>query len=360
MGSEKFNKLRKSCQQVVPSLGASSYRLLKPLIFSLLDPESAHEKTLGALRRANQMDLLEPNPTWRNSNPVEIMGLTFPNVVGLAAGMDKTAACVEGFGSLGFGHIEVGTLTPRAQSGNPKPRVFRLPSEEALINRLGFNNPGIHEVIANLVGSKFTGILGINIGKNFDTPNERALDDYLESFKAAYPAADYITINLSSPNTEGLRDLQNESPARNLMQWLKVEQTQLAKTHGRYVPLVIKISPDLEDEHIDRLARVFLDHGIDGVIATNTTLDRKAVRTNKLHKEKGGLSGAPVFHRSNEVIRRLNDSLEGRIPIIGVGGIMSMRDVRAKLRAGASLVQVYTGLVYRGPALIREILDSKL
>ena len=360
MGSQKFLPLSRTCQRHLPGLGASGYGLLKPLLFSLLDPESAHEKTLAGLRRANQWGLLEPNPPWRNAHPVEIMGLTFPNVIGLAAGMDKAAACVEGFGSLGFGHIEVGTLTPRPQAGNPKPRVFRLKAENALINRLGFNNPGVHEAIANLQGSRYTGILGINIGKNFDTPNDRALDDYLECFKAAYAAADYITINLSSPNTEGLRDLQNETPARNLVQWLKVEQAQLEKTHGRYVPLVIKISPDLEDEQIDRLARVFLDHSIDGVIATNTTLDRKAVRTNKLHKEKGGLSGAPLFHRSNEVIRRLNESLEGRIPIIGVGGIMSMRDVRAKLRAGASLVQVYTGLIYRGPKLIREVLESKL
>lgn len=344
--------------RLIPALGRCCYGLLRPLLFTFYDAEAAHTLTINGLCKARRRGLLDPNPAWRNSGPVEVMGLTFPNVVGLAAGMDKAATCVDGFGSLGFGHIEVGTLTPRPQKGNPTPRLFRLREHRALINRLGFNNPGIDAAIENLRSSTYTGILGINIGKNTGTPNERALDDYLICLKAAYPVADYVTVNLSSPNSPGLRELQNEENARTLIQWIKVEQAQLAKAHDRYVPLAVKIAPDLEDDEIDALARVFLDHAVDGVIATNTTIDRHAVRKSRRQKEAGGLSGAPLTARSTEVIRLLNATLKGRIPIIGVGGIMSAQDARDKLDAGARLVQVYTGLVYRGPRLVRDIVKA--
>jgi dihydroorotate dehydrogenase len=286
------------------------------------------------------------------------MGLPFPNRLGLAAGLDKAGACVDAFGAMGFGFVEVGTITPRPQPGNPKPRLFRLPEAEAIINRMGFNNPGIEQGVANVRGRKFKGILGFNIGKNKDTPNDRAIDDYLICLRAAYPVADYVAVNLSSPNTAGLRDLQEEDACRSLLQRLKEEQAILGEKHSAYVPIAIKIAPDLTPEHIKALARIFLETGIDGVIATNTTISRKFVEDHRFAREAGGLSGAPVTRASTEVIRLLSSELKGRIPIIGVGGIMNSCDALEKLGAGAELVQVYTGLVYRGPGLVREILDA--
>ncbi len=344
----------------LPARSARSYSFLRFFLFHFCSAEGAHNLAIANLRRLNRLGLLDPNPPFRDAAPVEVMGLRFPNVLGLAAGMDKGAACVDGFGSLGFGHVEVGTLTPRPQPGNPLPRIFRLVEHEALINRLGFNNPGIEAAIENLAGRRFTGILGINIGKNFDTPNDRALDDYLACLKAAYPVADYITVNLSSPNTVGLRDLQEEDACRSLIQSLKEEQLNLESAHGKRVPIAIKIAPapDLADDHIDALARVFLESEVDAVIATNTTLDRTAVAEHPDSGEKGGLSGRPLARASTDTVRRLHAILGDRVPIIGVGGIFSAGDALEKMQAGARLVQIYTGLVYRGPGLVREIVQG--
>jgi dihydroorotate dehydrogenase len=334
------------------------YPLLKPLLFKL-DPEKAHHLTLAILKKAQEVDVARLfTPRGAFSQPVNVMGLTFPNRVGLAAGMDKTGECVAAFGALGFGFVEVGTLTPKPQDGNPKPRLFRLPPANAIINRMGFNNPGIEQGVANVNDSRegFPGIVGINIGKNAVTPIENAVDDYVKCLKVAYPHADYIAANLSSPNTKNLRDLQNESNARVLFSRLKEEQTQLADQHGKYVPLVIKIAPDLLDDEVKMLAGLFAETGIDGVIATNTTISREAVKGMQHAEEAGGLSGTPVTESSLKVIQTLHANLPADIPIIGVGGIMNGNDATAKLDAGASLVQIYTGLVYRGAELIKEIL----
>ncbi len=335
------------------------YKLAQKVLFSL-EPETAHHLTLSGANFANQLGLLSllcgKAP---QSPPVEVMGLQFPNRIGLAAGMDKSGRAVAAFGTLGFGHVEIGTITPRAQAGNEQPRLFRLLEHQAIINRMGFNNPGMETVLGNLEKSRqgFKGIVGINIGKNFDTPNENALDDYLTCFRQAYAAADYIAINLSSPNTKGLRDLQAADTTRELINALQDERTKLAPAHkDRMVPIAIKIAPDLSDEHIDDLAAVFSETQIDGVIATNTTIDRQAVAGHPLAEEGGGLSGRPVTQRSTEVIRQLCKNLDSSIPIIGVGGIFTAEDARDKLDAGASLVQIYTGLIYQGPALIHEII----
>jgi dihydroorotate dehydrogenase len=290
--------------------------------------------------------------------PRNVMGLTFPNVLGLAAGMDKSANAVDAWGALGFGFVEVGTLTPRPQPGNPKPRLFRLPEHEALINRMGFNNPGIHSAVKKLKNRRTKAVVGVNIGKNFDTPNEKAVDDYLHCLKAAYTVADYIAVNISSPNTKGLRDLQAEGAVRQLISELKTEQASLKKEHGKTVPLLVKIAPDLNDMQIEALARVFNEQNIDGVIATNTTIDREAVTGHALAQEAGGLSGAPVRERSNVVLQAFRMLLKESVPLIGVGGIVSGTDAVEKMKAGASLVQVYSGLVYRGPGLVREILGQ--
>ena len=286
------------------------------------------------------------------------MGLTFPNPVGLAAGLDKDGAYIDGLAALGFGFIEIGTVTPRAQPGNPKPRMFRLPEAQALINRMGFNNGGVDAFVRNVQASRFyqkrQGILGLNIGKNADTPIERATDDYLYCLDKVYPYAAYVTVNISSPNTKNLRQLQQASELDALLSSLKQAQSRLADTHGRYVPLVLKIAPDLDDEQIDTIASALLRHHIDGVIATNTTITRDAVQGLAHANETGGLSGAPVRDLSTRVIRALHQVLQGEIPIIGVGGILSGTDASEKMAAGASLVQLYTGLIYRGPALVRE------
>ena len=335
------------------------YKLARKFLFSL-EPETAHRITLSGANLANQFGLLSlvagKAPT---SSPVEVMGLQFPNRVGLAAGMDKSGCAVAAFGALGFGHVEIGTITPRAQPGNEQPRLFRLLEHQAIINRMGFNNPGMEVVLNNLEKSRrgFRGVVGINIGKNFDTPNENALDDYLTCFRQAYEGADYIAINISSPNTKGLRDLQAADTTKNLIEALQAEREKLTSVHGnRHVPMAIKIAPDLSDEHIKELADVFNATKIDGVIATNTTIDREAVAGHPLAEEIGGLSGRPVTERSTEVIQQLRNGLDSAIPIIGVGGIFSAQDAKDKLDAGASLVQLYTGLIYQGPALIHDII----
>lgn len=341
------------------------YPLARRVLFAM-DAESAHHVTLSMMRAADSLGLLPlltgsggaPDPLGPGS--VKVMGLTFPNRVGLAAGLDKTGSAVHAFGELGFGHVEIGTVTPRPQPGNEKPRLFRLKEHEAIINRMGFNNPGVEGMLLNLSASRknFSGILGINIGKNFDTPNEEAIRDYLVCFEGVYAAADYVTANLSSPNTKGLRDLQNAETCRDLIQQLQAKRTDLqARQGGRYVPLVIKIAPDLSDEAITALAGVFNETGIDGVITTNTTIERGGVPGHPLADQSGGLSGAPLTAKSTEVLRLLRQEMNAVIPIIGSGGVMTVDDAKAKFDAGAALVQVYTGLVYKGPGLVREIVE---
>lgn len=332
------------------------YTLARPLLFSL-DPEAAHNLTLPALKRAAALGITKaihrPRP-----DPRTVMGLTFPNPVGLAAGLDKDGAYIDGLASLGFGFIEVGTVTPRAQPGNPQPRLFRLPQANALINRFGFNNHGVDAFVANVQASKFyqdkEGILGLNIGKNADTPIERAVDDYLHCLEKVYPYASYVTVNISSPNTKNLRQLQGASELDALLSRLKEAQHRLADQHMRYVPIALKIAPDVDAEQIAAIAEALLRNKMDAVIATNTTITRDAVKGMPHAEEAGGLSGAPVFELSNAVIRALKQHLGDDLPIIGVGGIFSGKDAQAKIDAGASLVQLYTGLIYRGPALVRE------
>ncbi len=329
------------------------YPILRPLLFKL-DAETAHEWTTKLLRTGHKLGLL-PEMQQDAACAREVMGLRFSNCVGLAAGMDKSASTVDAWAALGFGFVEVGTLTPRPQPGNPTPRLFRLVDHEAIINRMGFNNPGIDAAVRRLERRTGRGIVGVNIGKNFDTPNERAVDDYLICLRAAYAVADYIAVNISSPNTKGLRDLQAEEPVRRLLGTLKDEQHKLSAAHGKRTPLLVKIAPDLTDDQIASLARIFAEMKMDGVIATNTTISRDAIAGHPLAGETGGLSGAPLTHRATDVISRLAAASGGAFPIIGVGGIMNAGDAKEKLDAGASLVQLYTALVYRGPGLIREI-----
>jgi dihydroorotate dehydrogenase len=290
------------------------------------------------------------------------MGISFPNPVGLAAGLDKDGAYIDGLAALGFGFIEIGTVTPRAQPGNPKPRMFRLPEAHAIINRMGFNNGGVDAFVRNVQNSKFyqnrEGVLGLNIGKNADTPIEQAADDYLICLQKVYPYASYVTVNISSPNTKNLRQLQGASELDALLAMLKAAQQRLADQHKRYVPIVLKIAPDVDAEQVKNIADALLRHRFDGVIATNTTISRDAVKGLPHAEEAGGLSGAPVLAATNEVIRALKAELGDAMPIIGVGGILSGADARAKVEAGASLVQLYSGLIYRGPALIRECADA--
>jgi dihydroorotate dehydrogenase len=335
--------------------------MLYPLIrkfFFALDPELAHGLGMNGIEFLNRAGIacLLAKPV--AANPVELMGLTFPNPVGLAAGLDKNGEHIDALASLGFGFIEIGTVTPRPQPGNPKPRMFRITEKQAIINRMGFNNHGVDQLLANVAKSKFAqsgGILGINIGKNFDTPIENAADDYLICMERVYTAASYIAINISSPNTKNLRELQKDDALDALLGQLKTEQARLADKHGRYVPLVLKIAPDLEDEQIHSIADLLRQHRMDGVIATNTTLSRAEVEGLPNANEAGGLSGAPVFERSTAVLKKLAGHLQGEVPIIGVGGIMQGGDAVAKLDAGASLVQLYSGFIYRGPELVGEV-----
>jgi dihydroorotate dehydrogenase len=328
------------------------YSLARPALFAL-DAERAHHLTLPNLQRAAKLGLV---PHCRIDDPVRVMGLDFPNRVGLAAGLDKDGAYIDGLASLGFGFIEVGTVTPRPQAGNPTPRLFRLPAARALINRMGFNNGGVDAFVKNVQASQFykKGILGLNIGKNASTPIEQATDDYLHCLEKVYPWASYVTINISSPNTKNLRQLQGAGELDGLLSQLKQAQQRLADQFSRYVPLALKIAPDLDQEQTQVIATALLRHKIDGVIATNTTLARDAVQGLPHASETGGLSGAPVLAASNQVIRALKAELGDAIPIIGVGGIMSAQDAQSKIEAGATLVQLYTGLIYQGPSLVGE------
>ena len=339
-----------------PGVIDSLYPLLRAGLFRL-DAETAHHLSLRGLRALERVHLLKTlYPIDEFSSPIEVMGLNFPNRVGLAAGLDKEGNTIDAFGRLGFGFIEIGTITPRPQSGNPKPRLFRLPPHEAIINRMGFNNPGIEAGVRNVESSRgFNGVIGFNIGKNKDTPNENAADDYLACLRAAYPVAGYIAVNLSSPNTPGLRDLQGADASARLLDILKREQQKLAAAHGRHVPLLFKVAPDLDETHIRDLSAVFLNGGLDGLIATNTTLDRHAVAGHPHAAQAGGLSGRPVFDKSTAVLASFAGHLQQKIPIIGVGGISSLADARAKLDAGAALVQIYTSFIYQGPALVRSL-----
>jgi dihydroorotate dehydrogenase len=349
-----FDKKRRSphSRRVIEAL----YPLFRPVLFRM-DPETAHHVSMAALRMSETCGLLGLiSPEDELVAPVEVMGLRFPNRIGLAAGLDKEGNTIDALGRLGFGCVEIGTITPRPQPGNPKPRLFRLISHEAIINRMGFNNPGIDAGVANVSRSrKFQGVVGFNIGKNKDTPNENAADDYLACLRKAYPVAGYIAVNLSSPNTPGLRDLQGAEASARLLETLKKEQQRLAAEHGRQVPLLFKVAPDLDEAHIRDLSRVFLDGGLDGLIATNTTLDRERVAGHPRANEAGGLSGRPVFEKSNEVLSAFSSHLGNRVPIIGVGGVSSLEDAREKIRRGASLVQIYTSFIYQGPRLVGEI-----
>jgi dihydroorotate dehydrogenase len=336
---------------------SSLYPLARARLFRM-DAEDAHHLTLRMLGAAGRTGLAGMLAKQVPETPRTVMGLTFRNPVGLAAGLDKDGACIDGLAALGFGFVEVGTVTPRAQAGNPRPRIFRLPDAEALINRMGFNNGGVDQFVANVNAARYRGILGLNIGKNADTPIERAADDYLYCLERVYPFASYVTINISSPNTKNLRQLQGADELDSLLGALKEKQQRLSDMHGKLVPLALKIAPDLDDEQIKAIADTLLRHKIDGVIATNTTLSRTAVAGMKHGDEAGGLSGRPVFEASNNVIRKLRAEVGTEVPIIGVGGIFSGADARAKLAAGASLVQIYTGLIYRGPALVTECVEA--
>jgi dihydroorotate dehydrogenase len=333
------------------------YPLLRALLFRL-DPEAAHDLSLNALR----LGCRGPIGRWLSARmtrlPRTVMGLTFPNPIGLAAGLDKNADYLDTLGALGFGFIEVGTVTPRPQAGNPRPRLFRLPRAQALINRLGFNNRGVDYVVERIRHARYRGVLGVNIGKNRDTPLANAVDDYLCCLRKVYPYAHYVAVNISSPNTPGLRDLQSGKRLGALLAALQAERARLAAEHDRHVPLAVKIAPDLSAAELEALALTLLRHGVDAVIATNTTLERPSVQGLPHADEEGGLSGRPLLERSNEVIRQLRSILAGRIPIIGVGGILGAADAQAKLAAGASLIQIYTGFIYRGPGLVREIAEA--
>lgn len=333
------------------------YPLLRPLLFSL-PPEKAHHLGLNGLDHAAKLGLVRQSlPT----DPVTVMGISFPNRVGLAAGLDKDGAHIDGLAALGFGFIEIGTVTPKAQPGNAQPRLFRLPTHDALINRFGFNNLGVDNLVANVRASQYVkngGIVGINIGKNASTPIDRANDDYLCALDAAYEHAHYVTINISSPNTQNLRSLQQDDALEALLAGLKDRQQRLSDQHGKYVPLALKIAPDLDDLQIEAIATAVRRHQFDAVIATNTTLERAAVMDDPHAGEIGGLSGKPVFEKSTAVLAALHGKLAGEIPLIGVGGICAGQDAIAKRTAGAELVQLYTGLIYRGPSLVREVGDA--
>ena len=330
------------------------YDLARPLLFAL-DAESAHEMSMSALSR---LGALLPPAKPLPATPTTVMGIDFPNKVGLAAGLDKNGEAIDGLARFGFGFIEIGTITPRPQPGNPKPRLFRLPEVKGIINRMGFNNHGVDALIENVKAAKFKGVLGINIGKNFDTPIENAVDDYLACLEKVYALATYVTVNISSPNTKNLRALQGASELDGLLGPLKAAQTRLADTHGRYVPLALKIAPDLEADQVTNIADALKRHHIDAVIATNTTIARDKVQGVKHGDEQGGLSGAPVRESSTHIIQALSQQLAGELPIIGVGGILGGRDALEKIEAGASLVQVYSGLIYRGPALVRDCVSA--
>ena len=333
------------------------YHLLRNLLFTL-PPETSHDFSLNALAVAERLRIAQAIGNSVSHAPINVMGLTFPNAVGLSAGLDKNGDYFNALGALGFGSVEIGTVTPRPQPGNPKPRLFRLPEHNAIINRFGFNNLGVDHLVEQVKKRRYQGILGINIGKNKDTPNEKSVDDYLFGLRKVYAVADYITVNISSPNTPGLRDLQAAENLRNLVGPLIEERKALEELHQRYVPIAVKIAPDLEDGEIKSTADILVELGVDGVIATNTTIDREAVQSSLHANEVGGLSGNPLLMKSTAVIAKLNEHLRGELPIIGVGGIGSAEDAVAKINAGASLVQIYTGFIYEGPSLIKEAANA--
>jgi dihydroorotate dehydrogenase len=333
------------------------YSVLRPLIFRL-DPEVAHHVSLSGLALAARLGPLNPMKQSPLGAEREVMGLRFPSPVGLAAGLDKDGVCIDGLAALGFGFIEIGTVTPKPQPGNPRPRLFRLPEAEAIINRMGFNNEGVDALTARVQRASYRGILGINIGKNKDTPVDLALDDYRIGLQKVYPFASYVTVNISSPNTPGLRSLQSGSHLEALVQGLMAERRLLAEQQGRVVPVAVKIAPDLEPSEVESIADCLLRFGVDGVIATNTTSSRTGVAHLVHGEESGGLSGRPVREASTAIVSALARHLNGRIPIIACGGIFSVDDAKEKLDAGASLVQVYSGFIYRGPSLVRELVKG--
>ena len=330
------------------------YSLARPLLFSLA-PERAHELTLSLLKSAHRMGMMRQSIA---AKPVTCMGIQFPNPVGLAAGLDKNGAYIDALAGLGFGFIEIGTITPRPQAGNPHPRLFRLVEAKAIINRMGFNNDGVDKLVENVKASKFKGILGINIGKNADTPVENAVDDYLICLEKVYNYASYVTVNISSPNTKNLRSLQSGDALTELLETLRKRQLELAEEHQHYVPLVLKVAPDLSAEDIEFIAKQLLQFKIDGLIVTNTTLSREGVENLKYADEAGGLSGPPVFEKSTACLAAFSKALDGQIPLIGVGGILSGEQALAKQDAGANLVQIYSGLIYTGPTLIKDCVDA--
>lgn len=331
------------------------YSFARALLFKL-NPETSHDLSLDWLGAFERLKLLNGFAAKRINSPVEVMGLTFPNAVGLAAGLDKNGDYFNALGAFGFGFVEIGTITPLAQDGNPKPRMFRLTEHQGIINRMGFNNKGVKHLVEQVKKERrFKGILGINIGKNKITPEQNALDDYLTCLDAVYDYADYITVNISSPNTPGLRDLQFGEALNTLLAGIKKRQGELAKARSRYVPIAVKIAPDMTDEELIQTANTLLNQGIDGVIATNTTISRENVKNSPFANEAGGLSGAPVREKSTHAIKILAQTLKGKMPIIGVGGITCGDDAAEKLQAGASLVQIYSGFIYRGPALVNEV-----
>lgn len=330
------------------------YSLARPLLFSMA-PERAHDLTLSLLKSAHKMGFIRQKI---DAKPVTCMGIEFPNPVGLAAGLDKNGAYIDALAALGFGFIEIGTITPRPQAGNPQPRLFRIPEAKAIINRMGFNNDGVDQLVENVKTSKFKGILGINIGKNADTPVENAVDDYLTCLEKVYNYASYITVNISSPNTKNLRSLQSGDALTELLDTLKQRQLELAEQYHHYVPLVLKVAPDLSREDIDFIAAQLITFKIDGLIVTNTTLSRDGVENLAFGNEAGGLSGAPVFEKSTACLRQFAEVLNGQIPLIGVGGITQGEHAVAKIEAGATLVQIYSGLIYTGPELVKQCVSA--
>ncbi|MDO1509719.1 MULTISPECIES: quinone-dependent dihydroorotate dehydrogenase [unclassified Neisseria] len=331
------------------------YSFIRPFLFKT-DPEKAHNFALSGLNSAYKLGLL-PKVNHQTC-PVKLMGLDLPNPVGLAAGMDKNGEYIDALAALGFGFIEVGTVTPRPQHGNPQPRLFRVPEHQAVINRMGFNNHGIDAMVKNIQNSRYSGVLGINIGKNADTPIEKAAEDYLICLEKAYAYASYIAVNISSPNTKNLRALQGSDELSALLEALKNKQARLAAIHRRYVPLAVKIAPDLDEAQIADIAHVAVQTEMDGIIATNTTIDKAALGQHTLAGEQGGLSGLPVREKSNRVLKLLVAHLEGKLPVIGVGGIMSGEDAVEKMRLGAAAVQVYSGMIYAGPELVKECIRA--
>lgn len=330
------------------------YSLARPLLFSLA-PERAHDLTLSMLKSVSKLGVMQQKVAQK---PVTCMGIQFPNPVGLAAGLDKNGAYIDALAGLGFGFIEIGTITPRPQVGNPQPRLFRIPEAKAIINRMGFNNEGVDQLVENVKAAKFKGVLGINIGKNADTPVEDAVSDYLICLEKVYNYASYITVNISSPNTKNLRSLQSGDALTELLQTLKKRQLELAEEQHHYVPLVLKVAPDLSDEDIAFIASQLIEFKIDGLIVTNTTLSREGVENLPFGDEAGGLSGAPVFEKSTACLAAFSALLKDRIPLIGVGGILSGDQAATKQKSGASLVQIYSGLIYTGPTLVKDCIDA--